>query len=137
MRKFVPFVLALLCVLVMAGCTPKGRTVNLEFRFEIDDIEYMEMYHYNSNPELAEKKVVENQEDIREVYQLFERLSLENRTGTGIAAEPEITSFRFCLADGTSYELIYSGYGVKNGELSSPNDSFRLFTSALQTLCSP
>lgn len=45
-------------------------------------------------------------------------------------AGAEITSFRFNLADGKSYELIYGCYGVKTGNLKSPTDNFEYFTSA-------
>ena len=41
-----------------------------------------------------------------------------------------MTSFRFNLSDGTSYDLIYACYGVKNGELKSAAGGFKYFTSA-------
>ena len=41
-----------------------------------------------------------------------------------------ITSFRFNLSDGTSYELIYACHGVKNGNLESSTGNFKYFTSA-------
>ena len=41
-----------------------------------------------------------------------------------------VTSFRFNLSDGTSYDLIYACYGVKNGELKSAAGGFKYFTSA-------
>ena len=34
------------------------------------------------------------------------------------------------LSDGTSYDLIYACYGVKNGELKSEAGGFKYFTSA-------
>ena len=37
---------------------------------------------------------------------------------------------RFNLSDGTSYDLIYACYGVKNGELKSAAGGFKYFTSA-------
>ena len=45
-------------------------------------------------------------------------------------AGAEITSFRFNLSDGTSYELIYGCDGVKTGNLKSSTDNFEYFTSA-------
>ena len=36
----------------------------------------------------------------------------------------------FNLSDGTSYDLIYACYGVKNGELKSAAGGFKYFTSA-------
>ena len=39
-----------------------------------------------------------------------------------------MTSFRFNLSDGTSYELIYVCNGVKNGKLKSSTGNFEYFT---------
>ena len=39
-----------------------------------------------------------------------------------------MTGFRFNLSDGTSYDLIYACYGVKNGELKSEAGGFKYFT---------
>ena len=36
----------------------------------------------------------------------------------------DVTSFRFNLSDGTSYELIYVCNGVKNGNLKSSTGNF-------------
>ena len=41
-----------------------------------------------------------------------------------------MTSFRFNLSDGTSYDLIYACYGAKNGNLKSEAGGFAYFTSA-------
>ena len=40
----------------------------------------------------------------------------------------DVTSFRFNLSDGTSYELIYVCNGVKNGKLKSSTGNFEYFT---------
>ena len=42
----------------------------------------------------------------------------------------DVTSFRFYLSDGTTYELIYVCNGVKNGKLKSETGGFEYFTSA-------
>ena len=74
-------------------------------------------------------QVVVAEEDIKELYDMFERLELtdkkvEETTGA------DVTSFRFNLSDGTNYDLIYGGYGVKNGSLKSATGGFEYFTSA-------
>ena len=59
----------------------------------------------------------------------FKGLSLKDKT-TEETAGADVTSFRFNLSDGTSYDLIYACYGVKNGELKSAAGGFKYFTSA-------
>ena len=54
----------------------------------------------------AEKKVIVVEETIKNLYDMFEGLSLELKEVEETAGA-EITSFRFNLSDGTSYELIY------------------------------
>lgn len=85
------------------------------------------MYHYTGVPVSAEKKVVVAETDIIDLYDKFEDLSLmekqvEETTGG------DVTSFRFNLSDGTSYELIYVCNGVKNGKLKSSTGNFEYFT---------
>lgn len=128
MKKLIMFILALVCVLGLAGCD-QYKTVNIEFPFEIDDIANIEMYHYSGVPVSAEKKTVVAEDDIKSLYDMFERLSLttkkvEETTGA------DITSFRFNLEDGTAYELIYGCYGVKKGNLKSATGNFEYFTNA-------
>ena len=58
---------------------------------------------------------------------MFENLSLKEKQveeNTGA----DVTSFRFNLSDGTSYELIYVCDGVKNGKLKSSTGNFEYFT---------
>ena len=54
----------------------------------------------------------------------FKGLSLKDKT-TEETAGADVTSFRFNLSDGTSYDLIYACYGVKNGELKSKAGGFK------------
>ena len=77
----------------------------------------------------AEKKVIVAEETIKDLYDLFEHLSLELKAAEETAGAA-ITSFRFNLSDGTSYELIYACHGVKNGNLESSTGNFKYFTSA-------
>lgn len=135
MKRLVALFLTFICVLGLAGCNKVKilgvlpETINLDFPFETADVENVEMYHYSGAPISAEKKVVVEEGDIKELYDMFERLELtvkkvEETTGA------DVTSFKFNLSDGTNYELIYGGYGVKNGSLKSVSGGFEYFTSA-------
>lgn len=103
--------------------------VKINFPFEVEDVENVEMYHYDGVPASAEKKVVVAENDIKTLYDKFKGLSLKDKT-TEETAGADVTSFRFNLSDGTSYDLIYACYGVKNGELKSAAGGFKYFTSA-------
>lgn len=127
MKKLMALVLAVVCVLGLVGCNNK--TVNIDLPFEVGDVENIEMYHFVGVPVSAEKKVIVAEETIKNLYDMFEGLSLELKEVEETAGA-EITSFRFNLSDGTSYELIYGCYGVKTGNLKSSTDNFEYFTSA-------
>ena len=121
MKKLIALVLAVVCVLGLVGCNNK--TVNIDLPFEVGDVENIEMYHFVGAPVSAEKKVIVAEETIKNLYDMFEGLSLELKEVEETAGA-EITSFRFNLSDGTSYELIYGCYGVKTGNLKSSTDNF-------------
>lgn len=127
MKKLIALVLALVCVLGLVGC--KNKTVNIDLPFEVGNVENIEMYHFVGAPVSAEKKVIVAEETIKYLYDMFEGLSLKDKEVEETTGA-EITSFRFNLADGTSYELIYGCYGVKTGNLKSSTGNFEYFTSA-------
>ncbi len=102
MKKLIALVLAVVCVLGLVGCNNK--TVNIDLPFEVGDVENIEMYHFVGVPVSAEKKVIVAEETIKNLYDMFEGLSLELKEVEETAGA-EITSFRFNLSDGTSYEL--------------------------------
>lgn len=104
------------------------KTVNIEFPFEMEDITNIDMYHYSGAPVSAEKKVIVAEEDIKSLYDMFEGLSLVRRKTDDTAVA--VTSFRFNLVDGTSYELIYSYAGVPTGSLKSVTSNVEYLTSA-------
>ena len=127
MKKMIGMIALLLLMMGVVGCNRE--TVNINFPFEVGQVENIEMYHYTGVPVSAEKKVVVAETDIIDLYDKFEDLSLmekqvEETTGG------DVTSFRFNLADGTSYELIYVCNGVKNGKLKSSTGNFEYFTSS-------
>ena len=103
--------------------------VKIDFPFEVEDVESVEMYHYDGVPASAEKKVVVAESDIKTLYDMFKGLSLKDKTAEETAGA-DVTSFRFNLSDGTSYDLIYACYGAKNGNLKSESGGFAYFTSA-------
>ena len=125
MKKATNLISFLILMMVLVGCSKE--TVHIDFPFEVGDVENIEMYHYTGVPVSAEKKVVVAETDIIDLYDKFEDLSLmekqvEETTGG------DVTSFRFNLSDGTSYELIYVCNGVKNGKLKSSTGNFEYFT---------
>ena len=117
----------LILMMGLVGCN--GETVNIDFPFEVGDVENIEMYHYAGVPVSAEKKVVVAETDITDLYNMFEDLSLEDKQVEETTGA-DVTSFRFNLSDGTNYELIYVGNGVKNGKLKSSTGNFEYFTSS-------
>lgn len=124
MKKMIRMIALLLLMMGVVGCN--GETVNIDFPFEVGEVENIEIYHYTGVPVSAEKKVVVAETDITDLYDKFEDLSLiekqvEETTGG------DVTSFRFNLSDGTSYERIYVCNGVKNGKLKSTGN-FEYFT---------
>ena len=125
MKKATNLISFLILMMVLVGCSKE--TVHIDFPFEVGEIENIEMYHYTGVPVSEEKKVVVAKTDITDLYDKFEDLSLmekqvEETTGG------DVTSFRFNLSDGTSYELIYVCNGVKNGKLKSSTGNFEYFT---------
>ena len=61
--------------------------------FEVEDVENVEMYHYDGVPASAEKKVVVAEHDIKTLYDKFKDLSLKDKT-TEETAGADVTSFR-------------------------------------------
>ena len=128
MKKIIVLFFALICISGFAGCN-RNNKVNLDFPFEVEEIENVEMYHYAGVPIAAEKKLVVSSKNIKFLYEMFEGLSLEVKEIEELTGAAVI-SFRFNLSDGTNYELIYSGYGVKYGSLKSATGGFEYCTSA-------
>lgn len=135
MKKLLALILTFICVVALAGCNKVNilgvlpETVNLDLPFEVADVENVEMYHYSGAPVSAEKKIVVSEGNIKTLYDVFEGLSLEVKEIEEITGA-EVISFRFNLSDGTNYELIYGGHGVKNGSLKSPTGGFEYVTRA-------
>ena len=127
MKKTIGLISLLILMMGLVGCNKE--TVNIDFPFEVGEVENIEMYHYTGVPVSAEKKVVVAETDITDLYDKFEDLSLIEKQ-VDETAGGDVTSFRFNLSDGTSYELIYGCDGVKNGKLKSSTGNFEYFTSS-------
>ena len=54
--------------------------VKIDFPFEVEDVESVEMYHYEEVPASAAKKVVVAANDIKTLYDKFKGLSLKDKT---------------------------------------------------------
>ena len=126
MKKMIGLIALLILMMGLVGCN--GETVNIDFPFELSSIENVEMFRF-TNPADAEKKVITKSEDIEEIYQTFESVSLKDKT-TEPTAGGSVTSFRFNLSDGTSYEVIYSEVAVKSGRVITTGMEQDFFTSA-------
>lgn len=132
MKKFLMILLPLLLILSLVlalRAWGKPEEVHIDFPFSTSDVENIQLYHYDCGPTQAEKKLVTKPSDIQSLYETLSGITyfvkeLEPTAGGAV------TSFRFNLADGSSYALIYAGYGVKNGEIFSPTAGFRYFTTA-------
>ena len=123
-RMFVLIMTVMLCF-ALTACNKK---VSIDFPFELSSIENVEMFRF-TNPADAEKKVITESEDIEGIYQTFESISLKDKR-TEPTTGGSVTSFRFHLSDGTSYEIIYSEIAVKSGRIITTDMEQDLFTSA-------
>lgn len=125
MKKQFAFVLTMVLCLVLGGCSQEE---SLSLPFEDADVERVEMFSF-IDPTEAEKKVLTQQEDIQNLYQFLNGLTLQDKETepmAGVAA----TSFRFHLSDGTAYEVIYSSSAVKSGRIWATGMEQDYFTSA-------
>lgn len=127
MKKLISLCIAFICIFALVGCIPEN-TVNIKFPFAVTDVVNIEMYHSSASSN-SEMKVIESKEDIKALYEKLESITYKIKDSEE-TSPPEITSFRFNLSDGTNYELVYLGYGVKNGRLKSSTGNFDYFTSA-------
>ena len=73
MKKTIALISLLVLMLWLVGCNKK--TVNINFPFEVGDVETIELYRYAGAPVSAEKKVVDAEETIKDLLQqLFRNL---------------------------------------------------------------
>lgn len=101
---------------------------SIRFPFKVSDVENIEAYHYYSDPSEAEKKIIEDSETMTYLYDKLDSLKLQEKNIEDQATH-NVAIFRFNLIDGTEYDIVYVGYGVKNGEIQT-SDGSNYFTSA-------
>ena len=117
--------MAIMLCFALTACSEK---VSIDFPFELSSVENVEMFRFII-PADAEKKVITESEDIEGIYKTFESISLKDKA-TEPTAGGSVTSFRFNLSDGTSYEVIYSEVAVKSGRIITTGMEQDFFTSA-------
>ena len=125
MKKMFMLLMAIMLGFALTACS---EIVSIDFPFELSSVENVEMFRF-TNPADAEKKVITESEDIEGIYQTFESISLKDKA-TEPTAGGSVTSFRFNLSDGTSYEVIYSAVAVKSGRIITTGMEQDFFTSA-------
>ena len=125
-------ILGLLLSLSLASC---ARTVSIELPFEPADLDKVEMFRFQ-NPAEAEKKVITDPADVKDLCGLLESISLKDKKTEPVAGGSvtsfrfHCTDFRFHCTDGTTYEVIYSAIGVKSGRIKMTGWETDYFTSA-------
>lgn len=121
------FILGLIIMLSfgLAGCNEKE---SIKFSFDLSNVENVEIFRF-TNPADAKKKVITESKDIESIYQTFESISLKDKT-TEPTAGGSVTSFRFNLYDGTTYEIVYSEIAVRSGLIMTTDMEQSLCTSA-------
>lgn len=116
-------------MLSIVGCD-QNKTERIAFPFAIEDVTSIELYHFEGTSGNAEKKVAVDEDDIKAMCDLFERISLTTERVSTDTSGGSTIHFTFNLADGTNYELTYIGHGIKNGTLKSSTGNFEYFTLA-------
>lgn len=102
--------------------------VSVQFPFGVTDMESIEVYHYDGVPVNAEKKLVTDEENMTYIYETLNSLLMQEKEVEEVTGA-SVTSFRFILPDGSEYNIVYVGNGVKNGKIKR-NDGTSYFTSA-------
>ncbi len=127
MKKIAALFTVFIIIITATACSTYEEK-HLELPFPADDVENVEMFYY-VNPFSAEKKTVTKAEDINALYNMFTDAVCTDQKSNE-SKDAEVYSFRFNLADGTDYELIYAFNGIKKGVLKSSTGGFEYFTSA-------
>ncbi len=130
MKKFLSVCLAGTFVLSAVGCTlgeqvSSSQEEHLTLAFALEDVERVEMFYTSADG--VQKRTVIQEADIQTLYGNFTNLFVSEEKVEKSATATEY-AFRFCLDDGTSYELVYFENGIKNGGLKTQTDTY--FTAA-------
>lgn len=99
----------------------------LALSFSADTVSSVDMYHYDSVPADAQKKVLTSEKDIKKLYETLSGLSLKSTTTEDMVGS-EVTSFRFHLSDSTTCDFIYCYYGFRKGKFSTETSTYTVTT---------
>ena len=118
-------ILGLLLILSLASC---ARTVSIELPFEPAELDTVEMFRFQ-NPTQAQKKVITDPADMKDLCDLLESISLKDKKTEPVAGG-SVTGFRFHCTNGKTYEVVYSAIAVKSGRIKMTDWETDYFTSA-------
>lgn len=104
MKKLTIIIFTFVLCIVSVSCS---QTKYISVPFKLSDVKTVELFHFNV-PVDAEKKVITKQEDIADIYKSLGSIPLKKDKITKTATGGSVTSLRFNLSNGTSYEIIYS-----------------------------
>lgn len=125
MKKAIALLSAAILCLTLSACTQSKK---IELPFTAADVTMVEAYHYIV-PAEAEKKLLTEQEEIAGLVRTLSEITLKNKKIEINAGKP-VTSFRFHLNNGTSYNIIHCAHAVKSGTIRLTDDDTTWFTSA-------
>ena len=120
MKRNQLLIIAAASTCVLSGCS--GRE-EITFPFSASDVYFVEMYRYTV-------KVILETEDIEELYDSFSGKSVSPEEEESDLSGGTTTSFRFCLNDGTDYEIVYTYGGGRNGTIRFLTEEKDCVTSA-------
>lgn len=126
MKRNQLLIIAAASTCVLSGCS--GRE-EITFPFSASDVYFVEMYRYTV-PADAQTKVILETEDIEELYDSFSGKSVSPEEEESDLSGGTTTSFRFCLNDGTDYEIVYTYGGGRDGEIRFLTEEKKCITSA-------
>ncbi len=113
-NRFCFIVCLLLCCMIFSACT---QTTKINLPFKAEEVVSVQMYQYDT-PSNAEQKQLDSSQDISNLMDSISNIPVKKNHIFSHSPQ-KITSFRFHLADGTDFEVIYTCYGVKTGTIQS------------------
>lgn len=111
---------------LLYGCADREE---ITFPFSASDVYFIEMYRYTV-PADAQTKVILETEDIEALYDSFSGQYVSPGEEENDLSGGTTTSFRFCLNDGTDYEIVYTYGGGRDGEIRFLTEEKKCITSA-------
>lgn len=110
--KTVSVLAGLFLLTLFSGCVLREP---LRLPFSTSQVEKIEIYRYVV-PSDAEKKTAAASGEIQEICDVFTSTRVSENTLEPVAGG-QVTSFRFCLDDGSKFEMVYVSHDNRIGEL--------------------